>query len=76
VAGTGLTSGDVYRATGITRDEANGLEVPFEYTFVNNFRIIGPGKGNNLLIHELFHVTVNALEEVSVIFEHVSAECK
>lgn len=76
VAGTGLTTGDVYRATGITRDEANGLEIPFEATFVNNFRIIGPGKGNNLLIHEVAHVTVNATGEVSVLFDEVSSECK
>ncbi len=76
VAGTGLTSGAVYRATGITRDAINGLEIPFEATFVNNFRIIGPGKGNNLLIHELFHVTVNALGEVSVELDRVSTECK
>jgi hypothetical protein len=75
-AGTGLTTGDVYRATGVTRETVNGLEVPFEGTFVNNFRIIGPGKGNNILIHEVSHVTVNALEEVTVLFEQVSAECR
>jgi hypothetical protein len=76
VAGTGLTTGDVYRATGLTRDEANGLEAPFEFTFVNNFRIIGPGKGNNLLVHELFHVTINALGETTVLVDHLSSECK
>jgi hypothetical protein len=76
VAGTGLTTGDVYRATGITRDEANGLDVPFEATFVNNFRIIGPGKGNNVLVHEVFHVTVDALGEVTVLLDSVSVECK
>ena len=76
VAGTGLTTGDVYRATGITRDQANGLDIPFEATFVNNFRIIGPGTGNNLLIHEVAHVTVNAVGEVTVLFDQLSSECK
>jgi len=76
VAGTGLTTGDVYRATGITRDEVNGLDVPFETTFVNNFRIIGPGTGNNLLVHEMFHVTVNAVGQVTVLFDRVSTECR
>lgn len=76
VAGTGLTTGDVYRATGITRDEVNGLNIPFETTFVNNFRIVGPGKGNNLAIHEVFHITVNALGEVTANFDLESTECK
>ena len=76
VAGTGLTSGDVYRATGITRDTVNGLDVPFEATFVNNFNIIGPGKGNNLLVHEVFHITVNANGVITVIVDEASTECK
>jgi hypothetical protein len=76
VAGTGTTTGDVYRATGVTRETVNEMEIPFAGTFVNNFRIIGPGKGNNLLLHEVFHVTVNALGEVTVVVDLVSAECK
>jgi len=74
--GTGLTTGDVYHATGITRDEANGLEVPFETTFVNNFRIIGPGTGNNFLVHEVFHVTINANGVITVLADHLSVDCK
>ena len=76
VAGTGQTTGDVYRATGVTADQANGIDVPFEETFINNFRIIGPGKGNNFLVHENAHVTVNAKGEVSVFLDLLSIECK
>jgi hypothetical protein len=76
LAGTGLTTGDVYRATGMTGETVNGVDIPLEDTFVNNFRLIGPGKGNNLLVHELSHVTVNAEGVVTVIFEKVSEECK
>lgn len=76
MAGTGLTSDDVYRATGITRDQANGLDIPFEATFVNNFRIVGPGKDNNFLVHDVAHVTVNAVGEVSVVLDRLSIECK
>jgi len=76
VAGTGQTTGDVYRATGITRDEANGLQIPFEATAVNNFRIIGPGKGNNFLVHEVAHVTVNAIGETTVNFDQLTGACK
>ena len=78
VAGTGLTTGDVYRATGITRETDNGFAfaVPFEVTFVNNFRIIGPGTGNNLLIHQVFHMTVDANGFVTAFVDLLSAECK
>jgi hypothetical protein len=76
VAGTGQTTGDDYRATGVTQDEANDLDIPFERTFVNNFRILGPGKGNNFLVHEVGHLTVNALGEVSVLLDRLSIECK
>jgi hypothetical protein len=76
VSGVGLTTGDVYRATGLTRDQANGLDVPFEETFVNNFRIIGPGKGNNLLIQEIAHVTFDANGQLTVLFDFVSEGCR
>lgn len=74
--GIGSTTGDVYRATGATRETTNGLEIPFETTFVNNFRIIGPGTGNNLLIHEVFHVTVNAQGVVTVVVDLLSEDCR
>jgi hypothetical protein len=76
ISGTGLTTGDSYEATGITRDQVNGTEPPFEVTFVNNFRIIGQSTGNNLLIHEIFHVTVSANGELTVFVDNLSAECK
>jgi hypothetical protein len=76
ISGTGLTTGDSYQATGVTRQKINGTEPPFEVTFVNNFRIIGQGTGNNLLIHEVFHLTVNANGELTVSFDHLSEECK
>jgi hypothetical protein len=76
VAGTGLTTGDVYHATGITRDAVNGLDVPREETFVNNFRLIGEGKGNNLLIHEVSHVTIDANGFVTALVDRVSVECR
>jgi hypothetical protein len=76
IAGTGLTTGDVYHATGITRDQANGGEMPFEATFVNNFRVIGPGNGNNLLIHEVFHVRVDKNGVTTVLVDQASSECK
>jgi hypothetical protein len=76
--GVGLTTGDTYQATGVTQDQSNGnlLNGQFEASFVNNFRIIGRGPGNNFLSHENFHVTVNAAGEISTTHDNVSFDCK
>jgi hypothetical protein len=79
VSGVGLTTGDKYQATGVTQqtttfDSVDGF--PFETTFVNNFRIIGQGLGNNFLVHQTFHVTVNANGEVTAFVTNTSVECK
>ena len=77
--GIGETTGDTYRATGVTQDiqTSDGIAgPPFEFTFVNNFRIIGQGAGNNLLIHENLHVTINANGDVTSFHDDFSAECK
>ena len=75
IFGTGLTTGDSYQATGVTRETVIGTEPPFEVTFVNNYRIIGQGTGNNLLIQEIFHLTVNANGQLTVSFDHLSEDC-
>ena len=76
--GVGLVTGDKYQATGITRDGFNFTSggLPFEETFVNNFRWIGPGPGNNLLVHTTFHVTVNANGVVTAVVINDSVECR
>jgi hypothetical protein len=43
---------------------------------VNNFRVIGPGKNNNLLIHENMHITINESGEITSDVDNVSIECK
>src|SRR5213592_886261 len=63
ISGTGETTGDKYQATGVTKDTS--FKVSFQngqaqQTFVNNFRIIGTGPGNNFLVHEVAHITFNA----------------
>jgi hypothetical protein len=75
ISGTGLSTGDTYQGTGVTQDHFTiGLGETF--TFVNNFRIIGQGPGNNILVHETFHVTINANGEVTATVDNFSAECK
>ena len=44
VSGTGSVTGDKYQGTGVTRTQFNVQPpFPFEFTLVNNFRIIGQG---------------------------------
>jgi len=69
ISGTGETTGDKYQATGVTKDSSFKLSFQngqANQTFVNNFRIIGQGSGNNLLVHEVAHITVNANGTVTV----------
>jgi len=75
VSGFGLTTAAKYQGTGITRDIFGG-RVGFEETFVNNFRIIGQGPGNNFLVHENLHITVNANGTLTVFRDNFSVECK
>jgi hypothetical protein len=76
---TGETTGDKYQATGVTKDSSfkgsfqNGQ---FTQTFVNNFRIIGSGPGNNFLVHEVAHITFNADGTVTVFHDNFSIACK
>ena len=76
VSGVGLTTGNKYQGTGVTRSDfegtAGGTSV---FTFVNNFRIIGSGPGNNLLVHDNFHVTVNPDGTVTSFHDNFSIAC-
>jgi hypothetical protein len=75
LSGTGSITGDKYQGTGVTQDEFNA-KVGFAFTYVNNFRMIGQGPGNNFLVHETFHVTVNPNGTVTTIFDKLSVDCK
>lgn len=78
VVGVGLTSGLFYRGTGATFENesyaADGY--PAVLSSVNNFRIIGQGPGNNLLVHMTVHQTMNADGELTVDVDLSSQECK
>jgi hypothetical protein len=80
VTGVGVNTGDIYHGTGVTANQftftVQNLETPFTFTFVNNFRIIGPGTGNNFLVHETSHVTINANGETTVVHDNFRVECK
>lgn len=75
ISGTGLVTGDKYQATGVTQDEFN-TSFGMEETFINNFRIIGQGPGNNFLVHENFHITINANGTVTASHDNFTIDCK
>jgi len=75
VSGTGLTTGDKYQGTGTTTSVFR-LTVGVSQTYVNSFLIIGQGSGNNFLVQETFHFTVNPNGELTVFFDNFSVECK
>lgn len=78
VIGIGFVSGQTYRGTGGTL-EVEGYNYdgyPATYNFVNNFRIIGQGPGNNLLMHMTLHQTVNADGEITSDVDFRSLECR
>ncbi len=77
ISGMGI-SGDKYQATGVTQDIFKGSLVNGQSSFstINNFRIIGQGKGNNYLVQTILHTTVNANGEVTVTVDQSSFDCK
>ena len=77
LTGVGLTTGDKYQATGVTQEiDHFGAGFPIISTFINNFRFIGAGPGNNLLFHEESHVTINANGVITALVDHISLECR
>ena len=78
ISGTGLTTGDQYRGTGVAQGTLSGSFVngQFSDTFVDNFRIIGPGRGNDLLVQQILHITINANGEVTASVANFSLDCK
>ena len=76
---SGVTAtGTKYQATGVTQEEfeVNFLNGQATHTYVNNFRIIGQGPGNNFLVHENVHLTFNANGILTAVVDNFSIDCK
>ena len=76
--GVGLTTGDKYNPNGVTQEVdtlplTNGAA---EFTFTNNFRIIGQGPGNNLQVKQTIHETINANGTVTTVVDNTSVNCQ
>lgn len=78
VVGVGLTTGDTYHGTGVSQNDITFQSdgATSEVTVVVNFRFIGPGPGNNLLVHNVLHNTVNNNGELTSSQASFSADCK
>ena len=75
--GVGQTTGDKYNAVGVTQ-EVDTLPIvggAAEFTFINNFRLIGQGNDNNLQIHQTVHVTINANGDVVNTIDNTTVDC-
>ena len=75
ISGDGQTTGIKYQGTGVTQDEFNA-KIGVEETFINNFRIVGQGPGNNFLLHENFHITFNAHGVPTAFVDNFSVDCR
>jgi len=76
VSGIGLTTGNKYQASGGNHFVSNSGGTRNEFTFVNNFLLVAPGAGNNLRVHELVHVTVNANGEITAETDNIAVDCR
>ena len=76
VRGTGLVTGDKYQWVDASQSIDNIKVDGTEYTNTVNIGVIGQGNGNNFLIHETLHVTVNSDKTVTVTIDNFSTECK
>lgn len=75
ITGSGLTTGAKYQGTGETGGSLTG-RVGSEETYVNNFKMIGQGPGNNYLVHENYHVTVNANGTLTTYIDNFNITCQ
>ncbi len=77
ISGVGLTTGDMYRGTGVTQTIDTAPDgYAFQSTSVNNYRIIGQGPDNDFLVHQIMHLTINATGETTVDFDKSSVGCR
>jgi hypothetical protein len=75
VSGVGAVSGATFhfQAAGTTTITAAPAQ---ETTIVNDFRVIGPGPGNNFLVHNTTHLTIDANGVATATVDNTFATCR
>jgi len=79
ITGTGVDSGDKYQGTGVTQQithTSSDSGAVLIFSFVNNFRMIGQGPRNNLLIHQTVHITANARGVQTASVDNSTVTCR
>jgi len=73
---TGSITGDTYRLGGVTHsvDVEHLASDRYTLTYINRYRLIAPGPGNNLVVRETAHVTADG-DNVIVDHDEFSIEC-
>lgn len=75
VSGVGSITGDRYQGTGATQ-EMYTTRVGSTHTYVNVFRVIGQGPGNDYRVFELTHTTVHPDGRVSANVDQSRVDCR
>lgn len=72
----GRTTGDTYQLTGVARGSyVEGLESGRSTaTYINRYHLVGPGSGNNLIVRETAHLTLDG-DDVVVDRDEFVVEC-
>jgi hypothetical protein len=73
----GLTSGTTYHQVGATTETQNSSGIaPLTITRFNALNLVSEGSAPNLLVQQLFHITVNANGVVTVFMDVSSIVCQ
>lgn len=75
VAFVGSVTGDQYRGAGVTA-ESFGARLGQTYSYVHVFRLVGPGRGNDLSVHQVIHATLNARGEYTAEIGRTRITCR
>ena len=76
VEGVGLITGDMYRGTGMFHETSVHTDGAWSFSYIDNYRIIGTGTNNDLILHGTFHFTVNAKGDITSYVDEFSVECR
>jgi hypothetical protein len=78
IHGEGLINGTSYTGSEADNSSVNGpaSNGAFTITETNSFKMVTSGGGNNFTVKALFHVTVNANGDLTVLVDNFSAECQ
>jgi hypothetical protein len=77
ISGVGMITGVKYQGMRISQDHTIDHATPaLETTDKLDIRIIGQGPANNLLVHIITHMTINANGEVTATVSNAGIECR